>query len=344
MISEQMQPGDLCLVTGGSGFLASWIEKYLLEGGYKVRGTVRSLQDKKLETLRDLLPGVEFVEADLREERGWTSAVEGCKWVFHVATPQATKSEKNRTSGALSGTKHVMAAALASNTVKKIVVTSSEAAIAYGHPRSKSDFSEDDWSIGVDKFEDYMQSKTVAEKKAWEMANDTSQNPQNIALSTINPSLVLGPTLVPWSRFSLSMIQDIAEGRIPLLPNMSLHVVDVRDCARMHIAIMHDRSTDGHRHLSFGASGKFVDLAIAIRTDYADRGFKPSTSVAPWWVLWLPSFFSKDVATIYSRIGNFQPYRTKYPEVYKYEFTSFRDIVRASMDSILEHKWINPKV
>ncbi len=83
MTSEQMQPGDLCLVTGGSGFLASWIEKYLLEGGYKVRGTVRSLQDKKLETLRDLLPGVEFVEADLREERGWSMDANGYSMLHH---------------------------------------------------------------------------------------------------------------------------------------------------------------------------------------------------------------------------------------------------------------------
>src|SRR5262245_6567686 len=104
-----VKEGDLCLVTGASGYLGSWTAKYLLEQGFRVRGTVRSLDDKaRNETLRQLLPGIELVAADLREEEGWGAAVSGVKWVFHVASPQAVKSERDRTGGAVSGTRFVL--------------------------------------------------------------------------------------------------------------------------------------------------------------------------------------------------------------------------------------------
>jgi nucleoside-diphosphate-sugar epimerase len=85
-----MKPGDLCLVTGVSGYLASWLAKQLLDAGYQARGTVRSLADtEKVSTMRTLLPGVELTEADLRSPRGWIEADAGCQWIFHVASPQA---------------------------------------------------------------------------------------------------------------------------------------------------------------------------------------------------------------------------------------------------------------
>lgn len=94
MNRQVMQKGDLCLITGISGYLASWIAKFLLEEGFQVRGTVRSVKNAEQQAkLRDLLPGAEYVEADLRSEQGWDKAVEGVKWVFHVATPQAVATE-----------------------------------------------------------------------------------------------------------------------------------------------------------------------------------------------------------------------------------------------------------
>lgn len=131
-----MQPGDLCFVSGVSGFLGSWIAKELMDGGFRVRGSVRSLGDAdRVAALRNLLPGVEWVAADLRMEDGGRQALAGCQWVFHVASPQAVKSESDRTGGALSGTRFLLtaAAAAAEPTVQTVVVTSSEAAIAYGH-------------------------------------------------------------------------------------------------------------------------------------------------------------------------------------------------------------------
>lgn len=339
-----MQEGDLCLVTGGSGYLATWIEKYLLEGGYRVRATVRSLKDtEKLETLQSLLPGAEFMEADLRKEDGWQAAVDGCKWIFHVATPQAVKEETDRVGGAVAGTKFILSATFKSSTVKKVVVTSSEAAVAYGHPRSKTEINEDDWTNTEIVKEDYLRSKALAERAAWAMANDPAQNPNNVPLATMCPGLILGPSLVPWGRYSLKSLKDIAEGTTAVLPDMTLHVCDVRDCARMHIAVMDNPATNGHRHLAFGAVGKYADMGRYVKEQYPDMGLKPTTRLVPNPVMWVLRFVSSDVAGIYSRIGIHFPYTSKYPDVYTYQYTSYSDIVHASMESMIQHKWIVPK-
>ncbi len=240
-MTQMMQPGDLCLVTGVSGHLASRIAKDLLEGGFRVRGTVRNLKDSdKVRTMRSLLPGIDLVEVDLRSPVGWPEAAEECRWIFRVASPQGVSSETDRTGAAVRGTEHLMRAALGAASVEKIVLTSSEAAVAYGHPRSKQRFDEDDWTNpkGPAGANDYFRSKTLAEKLAWDLVSDPTLNSNGIALSTINPGLILGPTLVPWGRFSLEMLKTIAESGMPLIPDMVTHIVDVRDCARMHIALM----------------------------------------------------------------------------------------------------------
>ncbi len=343
MKEQRMQPEDLCLVTGITGYVASWIGKDLLEQGYRVRGTVRNLTDEeKIHKMRELLPGAEFVEADLRSKAGWEKAVDGCRWVFHVASPQAVASETDRTGGATSGTQYVLTAAFASGTVEKVVVTSSEAAVAYNLPASQSRFTEDDWTK-AEGAGDYFRSKTLAEKLAWDLANDETHNPHHVALSTINPCMILGPSLVPWVRYSHETIKNIAEGKTPMSPDMSNYFVDVRDCAAMHIAIMNDQSTDGHRHLCYSVKGRTVDLATTIRDNYASRGFSPGTRTYPKFLLWILKFFSADVASIYPLLGKETLRETKYPEVYHYHYTDFSQMVRDTMDDLLEKKVLQAK-
>jgi len=338
-----MQQGDLCLVTGISGYLASWVGHYLLQEGYRVRGTVRSLSNREqVDKVRELLPGVELVEADLRKEAGWAEAVAGVKWVFHVASPQAVRTETDRVGGATKGTELLMQAALTAGSVRKIVVTSSEAAIAYGHAAAKLTFTEDDWT-DINSPNDYFRSKTRAEKIAWDMVRDPARNLHRVALSAINPSMILGPSLIPWGRFSSESVKNMAEGKMPLLPDMTSHYVDVRDCARMHIALMNDPRTDGHRHFSFGAKGRMADLAQLIRESYGHLGFKPSTRLLPKALLWPLKLVSKDVASVYSKIGTTTHYQTKHPHVYRYEFCDLRQMVRDTMDSMLANNMLAPK-
>src|SRR5262245_2757838 len=339
---RRMRPGDLCLVTGVSGYLASWLAKDLLDRGLRVRGTVRSLGDtERLRQLSALLPGAEFVAADLRSPDGWPAAVAGAVWVFHVASPQAVPTETDRTGGAVAGTRYLMEAALAEPSVRKVVVTSSVAAIAYGHPPGKQTFTEDDWTMldgrGVG---DYFRSKTLAERLAWDLAGARLTNPRGVALSTVNPTLILGPSLVPWARFSLDTISRVARGRMPFIPDMTTYAIDVRDCASLHIAVMDAASSDGERHLAYAAKGQMLDLPRLIRAHYGDRGFAPRAWAIPRWVLWPLTFVSKEVAGIYGHVDRNVELRTHRPAIYRYRHTQLDAMVRDTMDFMIERGWL----
>lgn len=341
-----MQAGDLCLVTGVSGYLASWLAKDLLDRGFRVRGTVRSLADaKRLATLRGLLPGIEIVAADLRSEAGWGDAVARIDWVFHVASPQAVPEEQDRTAGAVDGTRRVLTAAFAESSVKKVVVTSSEAAIAYGHTRKDPVITEDDWTdlakVGANA--DYFRSKTLAERLAWELAADRKVNPRSVPLATVNPSLILGPSLVPWGRFSLKLISDIATGKMPLMLDMQIRTVDVRDCAAMHIAVMQSPSASGHRHLSIADVGSFKALAMSISEQFGQLGYRPKARIAPAWLTWVLKFISADVKSVYSHVGTRWTYQVGAPELYQYRHRGLDALVKHSLDSVLAHGWLVPK-
>lgn len=340
---NNMQAGDLCLVTGVSGYLGSWVARKLVERGFRVRGTVRNVDDaEKVAAVLAILPGIELASADLRSSVGWDKAVAGVRWVFHVASPQAVASESDRTGGAVQGTEHLMRAALSTDSVEKIVLTSSEAAIAYGFPRSKQRFTEDDWTQlnGAAGKNDYFRSKTLAEKLAWELINDPKVNPRGIPLSVINPSFIAGPSLVPWGRFSLEALSSMATGRLPALPDMVNHVIDVRDCAAMHIALMDNPATDGHRHFAFAITGKMTDMTDVIRKNYGHLGFKPKPWVLPTWLLGILSVFSSQVGSMYSKLSQPNLYETKWPGIYQYRFSDIEEVINASMDSMIEHGWL----
>jgi nucleoside-diphosphate-sugar epimerase len=341
-----MEVGDLCLVTGVSGYVGSWIAKILTEQGFRVRGTVRNLADREKVTLvTALLPDVELVAADLRATEGWNRAVEGVRWVFHVASPPAVVSEQDCTGGAVQGTEYLMGAALAEESVEKIVLTSSEAAIAYGFPRAKQRFTEDDWTVltGAAGKNDYFRSKTLAEKSAWKLATDKMKNPREVPLGVINPSFIAGPSLVPWGRFSLETLASLATGKTAALPDMVNHVVDVRDCAAMHIALMADAAANGRRHFSFAVTGKMTDMTDAIRKNYGHLGFKPKPWVIPTWILRAASPFSAEVGGMISKIGTANAYVPDRPDAYRYRYTDIEAIITASMDSMIGHGWLVPR-
>lgn len=339
---KRMQPGDLCLVTGVSGYLASWIARELLDDGMRVRGTVRSLDDTgRLHTLGLLLPGAELVAADLRSADGWPAAVAGVSWVFHVASPQAVSTEADRTGGAVAGTRFLMQAALAEPSVRKVVVTSSVAAVAYGHPAGKQTFTEDDWTkLDGRGVGDYFRSKTLAERLAWDLARDPVANPRAVPLSTVNPTFILGPSLVPWARFSLDTLSRVARGRMPFMPDMAAYAIDVRDCAALHVAVMDTAASDGERHLAFAATGRMLDLPRLIRERYADQGFAPRAWPIPRWLLWPLTFVSKEVAGLYGHVGRHVELRTRRPPIYNYRHTRLDTMVENTMDFMIEHGWL----
>ncbi len=336
-----MKAGDICLVTGVSGYLGAWIAHYLLEQGFRVRGSVRpSFGEDRRAVLRDLLPGVELVEASLDSSVGWAEAMLGCRHVFHVASPLPDPGRSDHVVVAEAGTRNVLGAAFRSASVEKIVVTSSEAAICYGHPRSKRAFSEDDWTPldGPAAANPYFASKTAAERLSWALAADPAINPRRVPVATINPSLIVGPSLVPWGRFSLKSIEDIAEGRMKLVPDMVTRFVDVRDCARMHIAIMTNAASNGQRHFSFAAEGTFRQVAEIVAARFGHLGLSPRPWIASYGLMRLFGLVSGEARSMASRIGVRGDYRTQGHCPYRYEYDRLDDMIVASVESILAHR------
>jgi nucleoside-diphosphate-sugar epimerase len=334
-----MTPGDTCLVTGVSGYLASWLAHFLIERGYRVRGTVRqSLDARKRETLRTLLPGLELAEADLNDSAGWDEAMRDCRWIFHVASPLPASGSSDHVAVALEGTRKVLGAAFRATSSEKIVLTSSEAAICFGHPRSKRRFTEKDWTPldGVAGANPYFASKTVAERLAWEMINDPALNPRGIPMAAINPSFIAGPSLVPWGRFSLTSLRELAEGRMKIVPDMPTRFVDVRDCARMHIALMQAPETNGGRHFCFAMLGGWKEAADVIHRHFADRGLSPKPWVAGYWTMRLLGLFSNDAASVAGRTGCTSEYVSEGRHGYEYAFRDFDALIRSSLLSALE--------
>lgn len=196
----------LVLVTGISGFIASWVAHGALKLGYRVRGTVRSLKNEdKVKHLRDLCPGstykVELVEADLMNEESWVGAVEGCDYILHVASPFVIDEPKDPNDlilPAINGTLNVLKAA--SNMVKppkRVVVTSSSAAVMSGTNPDGKVYTDEDWTV-IDSKEypvsAYTKSKYLAERAAWDFVEKLPTE-KKFELCTINPTLVQGPML-----------------------------------------------------------------------------------------------------------------------------------------------------
>lgn len=196
----------LVLVSGISGFIASWVAHGALKLGYRVRGTVRSLKNEdKVKHLRDLCPGsvykVELVEADLMNEESWTAAVEGCDYILHVASPFVIDEPKDPNDlilPAINGTLNVLkVASKMAKPPKRVVVTSSSAAVMYGTNPDGKVYTDEDWTV-IDSKEHpvaaYTKSKYLAEKAAWDFVEKLPAD-KKFELCTINPTLVQGPML-----------------------------------------------------------------------------------------------------------------------------------------------------
>ncbi|VDN20054.1 unnamed protein product [Gongylonema pulchrum] len=184
------------LVTGASGYIGIHCVQQLLDLGYTVRGTVRDLSSKvKIEPLKKLHGAkdhLELVVADLEKDDGWPQALTDCTYVLHVASPFPIVADDSIISTAVDGTLRVLRAA-AKTSVKKVVLTSSCAAINEGHADTSKVFNEDDWTdVSSNSVLTYSKSKTLAEKAAWEFVK---QEGTNFKLTTINPTLVVGPLL-----------------------------------------------------------------------------------------------------------------------------------------------------
>lgn len=252
------------LVTGGSGFVGGHVILQLLEAGHSVRTTVRKLarepEVRAMLAANGVDPGdrLRFFAADLESDAGWAEAVAGCDYVQHVASPfplNQPRDEQDLIRPAVEGTLRVLRAARDAG-VKRVVVTSSFAAIGYGHGRRKAAYTEADWTeVNGPAVQPYMKSKTLAERAAW---NFVAGEGNGLELAVVNPVGIFGPALGNDLSTSIELVKQMMTGKIPGTPNLYFGVIDVRDVASLQILAMTDPAARNERFLAVG--GKSLSL------------------------------------------------------------------------------------
>ncbi|ASP36878.1 NAD-dependent epimerase/dehydratase family protein [Labrenzia sp. VG12] len=283
------------LVTGATGYVAGWLVKDLLEAGITVHATVRNpdATDKlaHLTRIADETPGsLRFFKADLLQPGSYEEAMRGCAVVFHTASPftiDVKDPQKELIDPAVMGTRNVLETAAATPSVKRVVVTSSCAAIytdAIDCEKAPGGvLTEDIWNTTASlAYQPYSYSKTLAEKEAWKIAEGQDQ----FKLVTVNPSLVIGPALAdnPTSE-SFNIVRQMGDGTMkPGAPKLGLGVVDVRDLAQAHVAAGFLENADG-RHIVSGHNTNLLELGKSLIEKYGDRYPVPRKSL-PKWVVW----------------------------------------------------------
>jgi dihydroflavonol-4-reductase len=289
------------LVTGISGYIGQHIAAELLRSGYEVIGTVRSRM--KTESTAAAIAAVapadrlSFAETDLLSDSGWDDAMSGCTYVMHVASPfilTEPKDENDVIAPAVSGTVRVIEAAQRAG-VARLVLTSSTFAMVAG--RSNGRYGPDSWSDTTANIGAYAKSKTLAERAAWEAVQGGGME-----LSVINPGGVSGPPLDPeLTSSSVSMMSDMIGGKMPMLPDIALNVVDVRDVAKLHVKAMTTPLAAGQRFIAATSDPvPYTELAEILK----QAGYSQvSTRKAPTVLLKAMGLFSREARGAVPMLG-----------------------------------------
>lgn len=295
------------LVTGGSGFIASHCILGLLAAGHRVRTTVRNLQRES--DVRAMLeeagrnPDLTFRAATLEHDDGWHAAADGVQYVLHVASPFPARSprrEEDLIVPAREGTLRVLRAARDAG-VKRVVVTSSFAAIGYGHRPQQAPYDETYWSNVGAPVAAYVKSKTLAERAAWQFI---AEEGSGLELAVVNPVAVLGPVLGPDFSTSIDLVRRMLSGGMPAAPRLAFGVVDVRDVAALHLKAMSDPKAAGERFLA--AAGDFMwllDIARVLRTRLGSDARRAPRRTLPDWVLRVTAVVSPTVRELLPELG-----------------------------------------
>jgi dihydroflavonol-4-reductase len=297
------------LVTGGSGFIASQTIVQLLSAGHEVRTTVRNLAREG--EVRALIkeggadPGgrLAFAAADLENDDGWDAAVAGVDYVQHIASPfpaGVPKDENDLIRPAREGAMRVLRAAKKAG-VRRVVLTSSFAAVGYGHKERAAPFDETSWTDpDGEGATPYVKSKTLAERAAWDFVAKEG-GPE---LSVVNPVGVFGPVLGPDYSTSILLVQRLMDGAMPGLPRMMFGVVDVRDVADLHLRAMTNPAAKGERFLA--VSGDFMsisEIADVLKARLGDAARRVPSKELPNWLLKIASFSDPAVKQIIPELG-----------------------------------------
>jgi nucleoside-diphosphate-sugar epimerase len=325
-------------VTGIGGFLGRHVAALLLRAGYEVRGTLRSL--KKAASIEAAIRSVDgtghgklsFVVADLMADAGWDAAFAGVRHVIHTASPfpsHIPKDENDLILPAREGTLRVLRAAKDAG-VRRVVLTSSIAAISYGPGRAP--FTEADWTdVDGPLATPYYKSKTLAERAAWDFARENG-----LELAVVNPGMILGPVLGAEIGTSVGLVQSLMKGRYPAMPDFSVPVVDVRDAAEAHVLAMTTTEAAGGRFIIAGEALSIKDIANVLKHDFPDYAKKLPKFVLPNWLAGLASRFDPGLKLIAGELGrDARVSNEKARRVLGWKPRPEDDAIRASAESLI---------
>lgn len=301
-------PGELVLVTGGSGFVGIHSIVQLLNAGYRVRTTVRSLGREA--GVRAMLKAggatsddVSFVVADLTSSANWPDAVAGCKYVLHVASPfslSVPRHEDDLIIPARDGTLRVLRAARDAG-VKRVVLTSSFVAIGYGHQPATQPFSEETWTNINGDVNPYMKSKTLAEQAAWDFIN---REGNGLELAVVNPVGIFGPVLGPDYSETIEIIKRMLDGTLPAVPRLSITMVDVRDVVDLHVRAMTHPAANGQRFIATNdQSITLQEIGYVLQRRMGALGKRAPTRLLPDWMVRLAARFNASAQPLLRELG-----------------------------------------
>ncbi|MGV8135240.1 MAG: SDR family oxidoreductase [Mangrovibacterium sp.] len=297
------------LLTGVSGFLGSHTAIQLLEKGYEVTGTLRSM--KRAGEIREVIArhtskagSLKFAEADLLDGKIWDELTREVDFVQHVASPfprELPRHEDELIRPAREGALNVLKAA-SGNGVKRVVLVSSIAAVMYGREKGKRSgvYNESNWTDVTNRNDTtpYYRSKTLAERAAWDfIANDKS----GMELVTVCPGAILGPVLESDFGTSANMVIKMLDGSMPAFPKLGFEIVDVRSVADLLIRAMENPQSANQRFLATAGYVSFAEIAMVLQKAYPKRKI-PSRSV-PSFLVTLSSVFDKTLKPILADLG-----------------------------------------
>lgn len=293
------------LVTGGSGYIAGFAIRQLLAAGWTVRTTIRNLSREQ--EVRSTLGGdaadparLTFTAADLSHDAGWADAVNGVDYVLHIASPLPANNPKDDQElivPAREGTLRVLRAARDAH-VKRVVVTSSTAAVCYGQGSREKPYTEAEWSdpANLRDTSAYERSKIYAERAAWDFMQKEGGA---LEMVVINPGAVIGPVLGKDFSPSIEIVRKLMDGSVPGCPRLGWPLVDARDIADLHVRAMTHPAAAGQRFLGAGEFLWMADIAKILRERIPSHAARVPKRNLPNWLVRLTAMFD---STLRSRL------------------------------------------
>ncbi|MTB50526.1 aldehyde reductase [Lewinella sp. W8] len=335
------------LLTGLTGYIGSQIAVQLLQRGYRVRGTARN--PAKAEAVKTAIgqrvatEGLEIVRAELMDADSWRPAMTGVEYVLHVASPLAAVEPKDPNElivPAREGTLNVLRAATEAG-VKRVVITSSMAAVVYGQDNDPANpMTEKNWTNPErkDDVTAYILSKYYAERAAWQHVDETPGAPE---LVTVNPGAVLGPLIGNNPSDSLLIVQKMMRGDLPGVPKFGFEIVDVRDVADLHLRAMESPAAAGERFLAVAGHRTFLQIAETLRNSVPAQAKKVPRMQFPNFLIRLSALFDPETRGILNELGRKRVASSaKAREVLGWTPRTPEEAIRATAESLIERELV----